>query len=205
MILDTARERGSDILVMGSHSHHGIAGYLGSTTDYVVHGAQCDVLVVKAQMRARPEQQARPRYRSVLVPVDFSSDSQRILERAASWAEQEGAQITLLHVEEHFPVDRSNECITPEDQDPAADLERQARASLARLARAGGTEQAAQAFQFSVGAAKHAIVAAAEQQAADLIVLGSHGADGPRGLLGSTCDGVLHRSPCDVLLVRVRG
>lgn len=56
----------------------------------------------------------------------------------------------------------------------------------------------------SAGAAKHEIVEFARRDGVDLIVIGSHGLHGPAVLLGSTTDGVLHRAPCDVLLVRVR-
>lgn len=46
----------------------------------------------------------------------------------------------------------------------------------------------------------------AEQIGADLIVIGSHGRHGLSGvMLGSTANGVLHNSPCDVLTVRVDG
>ena len=48
------------------------------------------------------------------------------------------------------------------------------------------------------------IKAEAERIGADLIVIGSHGRHGIAGLmLGSTANGVLHGSPCDVLTVRV--
>ncbi len=48
------------------------------------------------------------------------------------------------------------------------------------------------------------IKAFAEQIGADLIVIGSHGRHGIAGLvLGSTANGVLHESPCDVLTVRI--
>jgi len=44
----------------------------------------------------------------------------------------------------------------------------------------------------------------AEEIGADLIVLGSHGRHGLTGMmLGSTANGVLHGSPCDVLTVRI--
>jgi universal stress protein A len=50
------------------------------------------------------------------------------------------------------------------------------------------------------------IRAHAEKIGADLIVIGSHGRAGLSGvMLGSTANGVLHNSPCDVLTVRVRG
>ena len=201
MILNAIRERGVDFLVMGSHSRHGVVGYLGSTTDYVAHGADCDVLVVKTQAAKRREPKGG--YRSLLVPVDFSADSSRVVEHAKVWAERYNAQVTLLHIEEHFPTDRSNETITPEDQDPAEDLRRRASVSMKGLAQQVGVS-AVQEFQFNPGAAKHSIVETAERLGADLIVMGSHGVHGPQRLLGSTTDGVLHRAPCDVLLVRVR-
>ncbi len=43
----------------------------------------------------------------------------------------------------------------------------------------------------------------AEEQGADLIVVGSHGRHGLALLLGSTANGVLHGASCDVLAVRV--
>ncbi len=43
----------------------------------------------------------------------------------------------------------------------------------------------------------------AEEINADLIVVGSHGRHGLALLLGSTANGVLQGSPCDVLAVRV--
>ena len=44
----------------------------------------------------------------------------------------------------------------------------------------------------------------AEKLGADLIVIGSHGRHGMSGLvLGSTANGVIHGSPCDVLTVRI--
>ena len=43
----------------------------------------------------------------------------------------------------------------------------------------------------------------AEDVAADLIVVGSHGRQGLALILGSTANGVLHGAHCDVLAVRV--
>ena len=47
------------------------------------------------------------------------------------------------------------------------------------------------------------IRAYAEKIGADLIVIGSHGRHGVAGMLGSTANGVVHGTPCDVLVVRV--
>jgi len=53
------------------------------------------------------------------------------------------------------------------------------------------------------GDAKTAILAAAAAWPADLIVMGSHGRTGlDRVLLGSVSEGVVHRAPCSVEIVR---
>lgn len=46
-ILDTARARAVDLIVVGSHGRHGLALLLGSTANAVLHGAPCDVLAVR--------------------------------------------------------------------------------------------------------------------------------------------------------------
>lgn len=43
----TAKETGTDLIVIGSHGRHGFALLLGSTANGVLHGASCDVLAVR--------------------------------------------------------------------------------------------------------------------------------------------------------------
>ena len=54
-----------------------------------------------------------------------------------------------------------------------------------------------------VGRPESEIHHVAEEIGADLIVVGSHGRHGLALLMGSTANGVLHGSKCDVLAVRV--
>lgn len=47
-ILDVAQEVGADLIIVGSHSKHGLSLMLmGSTSNEVVNSASCDILVVK--------------------------------------------------------------------------------------------------------------------------------------------------------------
>lgn len=46
-ILKKAHELGIDLIVVGSHTHHGLARLLGSTANAILHNADCDVMVVK--------------------------------------------------------------------------------------------------------------------------------------------------------------
>ena len=45
-VLRVAQEQKIDLIVTGSHGKHGIALLLGSTATAILHGAQCDVLIV---------------------------------------------------------------------------------------------------------------------------------------------------------------
>lgn len=47
LILDQAGRLGVDLILLGSHGRHGIQLLLGSTAKAVLHGAQCDVLVLR--------------------------------------------------------------------------------------------------------------------------------------------------------------
>lgn len=46
-IVDTAKDVGADLIVVGSHGKHGLGLLLGSTANGVLHHAQCDVLTVR--------------------------------------------------------------------------------------------------------------------------------------------------------------
>jgi len=47
-----AKAVGSDLIVIGTHARWGLALLLGSTTDGVMHSAECDVLAVKVDSDA---------------------------------------------------------------------------------------------------------------------------------------------------------
>ncbi len=46
-VLRVAEENKIDLIVTGSHGKHGLALLLGSTANAILHGAQCDVLIVR--------------------------------------------------------------------------------------------------------------------------------------------------------------
>lgn len=48
-ILDAAKSLGVDLIIMGSHGHHGVMQLLGSTASGVLHGAEIDVLVLRTK------------------------------------------------------------------------------------------------------------------------------------------------------------
>ena len=46
-VLRIAKENNVDLIVAGSHGKHGLALLLGSTANAILHGAECDVLIVR--------------------------------------------------------------------------------------------------------------------------------------------------------------
>lgn len=48
-VVDTAKEIGADLIVVGTHGHHGLDVLLGSRANAILHNAKCDVLVVRAK------------------------------------------------------------------------------------------------------------------------------------------------------------
>jgi universal stress protein A len=47
-VLRIAQELKVDLIVTGSHGKHGLALLLGSTANAILHGAECDVLIVRS-------------------------------------------------------------------------------------------------------------------------------------------------------------
>ena len=49
IILEKAEQLKVDLIIVGSHGRHGVRLLLGSTSNAILHGAQCDVLAVRVQ------------------------------------------------------------------------------------------------------------------------------------------------------------
>ena len=141
-------------------------------------------------------------YKNILCATDFSDYCRVAAERAAELARVYGARLTLLHVVEHFPVDRSNVDIAPEDVDPARYHEQKALASLAELVTHLRYARVTPEVRFSMQSARDEILRFVHEHKTDLVVVASHGRHGITTVLGSTTYGMTHKSPCDVLAVR---
>lgn len=141
-------------------------------------------------------------YQQILCPVDFSPNCQAAAQRALELARLYNAGLTLLHVVEYFPEDRSNEWIAPECEDPEAYMEEKARTRLTQFAQALEHPELRQEICISDLSAKQEIARLATAANNDLIVVASHGRHGISALLGSTANGLVQGAPCDVLVVR---
>lgn len=198
-IYETARTNGADLICIGAHVGQGLGLMLPNRCTQILHHADRDVLIMKVLGETEVEAGT---YRHILVALDFSEASRRTLARAVALAQACGSCLTLAHVIDHFPVDRSNQVIAPEDQDPLAYERQDSERQLRVLADAAGVIDCQFRVLVSDATAKREIPSLAAESGADLIVVGSHGRQGMDAVLGSVAIGVVHRAVCDVLVVR---
>ena len=140
-------------------------------------------------------------YSRILMVVALDEHSERIGARARDIAAICNAELSMLHVVEYVPVEPMGETLLPAVQ-IEEELVQRAKQRLAELAQRLGVESARR--EVAAGNIKAEIVRAAQEQKADLIVLGSRERRGLSILVNFTEDTVLHAAPCDVLAVRLR-
>lgn len=143
-------------------------------------------------------------YAHVLVAIDFSEATDRVVRRALRVAAPFGAKVTLLHVVDYLPPIGFADDFSPSpavliDKD---ELIANGRRSLDEIAARLGLPADLPRVAL-IGSPKQEIVKAAAERGADLIVIGSHGVRGLGRLLGATATGVLNDATCDVLAVRI--
>jgi len=134
------------------------------------------------------------RVKTILYPTDFSSYSNSAYFHALGLAEAYRAALTILYV------------YTPGDVPPgAAAADKQHwRSQLEQIRPANKTIPVRHVFLEGDAAAE--IVRFADEQAVDVIVLGTHGRTGvDRLVMGSVAERVMRESPCSVLVVKLAG
>lgn len=142
-------------------------------------------------------------YQHILVATDAADDSDKVAGRAARTAALYGSRITLLHVLEHLPTDIPVEPVPPEGVDKIEWFRNHALNKLEVLADQTGLSAAAITVAVTTDSARKEIIRFAQEQQVDLIIIGAHERHGIAFLHGATTDGVVHKAPCDVLLVHI--
>ena len=137
----------------------------------------------------------------ILVPLDFSEHSERALSHALGLAEKFAAAIDLLH---SYRISYGG--LVPYGVDfPATVYEDIRRYATAEMGKARDRVQAAGvacATHLTQDEPSRAIVSAAEELSADLIVMGTHGRTGLEHVaLGSVAERTIRTAPCPVLTI----
>lgn len=142
------------------------------------------------------------KYTNILLALELEPKSDdHIVKKAVEIAEQFKAKITLIHAIEYLSNYGAAYGMAV-GVDIEDELRKDAEKRMKKLGEQLNIPKSQQILK--TGPAKHIILEEAEKMGANLIVLGSHGRQGVRLLLGSTANAVLHGAPCDVLAVRVK-
>lgn len=143
--------------------------------------------------------------KKILVPVDFSNVTPRVVDAAADLSRALSAELVLLHVAQPEPEFIGYEPGPTSVRQAAARHMKEEHRQLHEIdhrLEAQGLKVTSLVVQ---GYVVEKILKETERVGADLVVMGSHGHGALRHLLvGSVAEGVLRKSPCPVLIVPQR-
>ncbi|MDN6326139.1 MAG: universal stress protein [Corynebacterium sp.] len=201
----------ADIVVMGSRGLGGLSGLvLGSVSSAVVSHAACPVVVVRKDNDVTVEN----KYGPVVVGVDGSDISRKALDYAFREADARGATLRAVHSWADAQVQTSlvGQAALQTHQDAKYPQERkiQLDAMSAQERKILQDELAPMREKYPEVTVEEVVerdrpiqVLKENSDDAQLLVLGSHGRGGFRGmLLGSTSRALLQYAPCPMMVVR---
>lgn len=141
-------------------------------------------------------------FEKILVPIDFSEHSRAALDLAVKIAREQGSQLLLLHCYQIQPGGISPYGIAlpsgyfSDIRDAAASQLKEWRSDLV-------PSDVEAEEELSSESPSAAIALSAEQNGADLIVMGTRGLGGIKHvMLGSTAERTVRIAPCPVLTVK---
>jgi nucleotide-binding universal stress UspA family protein len=183
---------GADLLVLGARGLGGFTGMLlGSVSQQCLHHATVPVAIV------RPDGEGPRETGRVVVGTDGSERSRPAVRWALEEGRRRGSTVTVLH-SWHLPFTAASPwVVTALDAD---EFEEGARLNLDGLLATEDTSGVEVERRTVHGTAAAALIEAAAD--ADLVVVGSRGIGGFRGLvLGSVSQQVARHAPCPVVVV----
>lgn len=189
-ILETARRREADLIVMGTHGRSGLSRVmLGSVTERVLRESDRPVLTIR--YKADVSSGSPVSIRHLLCPVNYTPIARKALQHAVSLAQCFGAELTVVHV--------------LEDEAPKAS-DREALARLCEWVPEDARSHCHVKELVRRGDAAEQIIETARALGSDLIVLGAqHKRFFDTTVIGTTTVRVTRHAPCPVLVIPSRG
>jgi nucleotide-binding universal stress UspA family protein len=196
-ITSVAKQDAADLIVMGGRGTSVVPSFLlGSVSEGVLHHAHCPVLIVRGDASA-PLQR-------ILLASDGSEDACQATAIAIAMAHNFGASLRVLNVLDASSLSSSLSPYPCSDSDtPYARAERLLAEITAKVSAAAVGTGITCSFHQETGNPADLIVAFADLQETDLIVLGCRGRGALASLLlGSVSNSVAHNAYCSVLVTR---
>jgi len=191
IVSEVMSEENIELIVMGTHGRGGISKlFLGSTAEKAMRHASCPVLTVGSG-----SQSSLDRIGHILYATDFSDGSMCALPYALAFAEEDGAELIMLHVIETKPS-HEGELVRWKSED----LQKMHEMVPTDVDLACRPE-----IEVEAGSPAEEILRLATTRNVELIVMGAH-PDGPvtTHLPWTTLHHVLQHAQCPVLTVRAR-
>ncbi len=191
-LLATAKERGMNLIVVGTYGLRGMKKLLkGSTAEQIVFLATCPVLT------AGPNVDRRAHFKRILCATDFSQAARNTIPYAVSLADVYNASLVFLHVNDWGSNER------PVDAGPKTF--KFVHDELCRTSQGAAMEARCQVI-VDFGPSSSLILEAATDREADLIIMGRPAVNRLRAriashLPGSTAYDVIAQAPCPVLSI----
>jgi nucleotide-binding universal stress UspA family protein len=175
-----------DLVVLGTHGREGLKQViLGSVAETIFRSAPCPVLVVGPKVAKRT---TLPVFRDVLFATDLSPASLRSLPFVEAFAEENEADLIVLHVSQEKVNSRKEEAMT--------------RESLGKWMRELIPPKQHVEYEVLFGAPADNILKLAAERQCDLITLGAHHASNfATHLPGAIAHRIVSEATCPVLTV----
>jgi universal stress protein A len=136
-------------------------------------------------------------WKKILFATDFSPASEGALHYASALARDANASLLILHVEELPAPYSAGELMLPQPEFPNPELRKMLDAVVPH------DKTIHCEHQLVLGVPAEDIVRVADEENADLIVIGTHGRTGlMRVLMGSVAEAVMRKAGCPVLTVK---
>ena len=196
-ILSFAAEKDIDLIALGRHSRKPLVRFfLGSVAEKIVHHAECPVLTV----RIRDDQVQVPTFNTILVPVDFSDQSERALSFAASVLQPK--TLHVLHVVEDtvHPAfsSESNSILEIMPQ-----IMEKSQVLTEKMIKKNVQDTMETYAVVKQGRIATTIDKYAEEKKCDLVVMGTHGMNAiGQIMIGSQANRVIRKSTCPVITIK---
>lgn len=208
-ILKAARKRKADLVVVTTHGGSTVLRRtIGGTTEKLLHGSDVPLLVVPSWVESPPP----ARVKRIVVPLDGSEPSERILPYALKLATELDAELLLVHA----LMGADAELIGESPQHKEAEflkalkrviveqweqIEQRLRNDAKRIEKSGVKAR----MILQSGDAPEVILKAVREEGADLIAMSAHGYGAmKRLLLGSVASKVIRASPVPVLVAKFK-
>jgi nucleotide-binding universal stress UspA family protein len=198
-LLGQVQAHGAELVVVGAVGHRAPDLGLGTVATGVVRASRADVLLVRDH--------ALGAFRRLVVGVDFSPTSLRAVERAAEWAQREGAELHIVHL---FRASwrtvlfrGPSLALSSEEELQHVDLLKRRLVDFVAPAIVGLDRQKVHHDVVETMGYRDSLASYADSAAADLLVVGTRGESNLRDLfLGSTAEVCLQASRCSLLAVK---